>query len=354
MDKKLKQLYNRKSAQFRHQDLQHLPHDIFSDFNSKKIMKSHMTGKGVRLQLDDEEAEYLGGKFGGFKKIGSAFKKVGDKLGDTKNMHYGKNVIKVMDFQNKMAQKIAGATSGVPGLNRATAAIALGNEKLTGMAHDVHDSRKQGGNPGKIFKRALGRTVAREGSQLIQDKMGELQGEATDYAQGQVNNYLGAGFGKALNKGMKVGKQVNNSTKKAGLNYTVGQMVKSYDDENQISNRLKDNVSNRLNQESEKINNRVLSQFDRLNNGISGGSFKYEPKYNMNDIRSTAGSFRTSGSGLGRRYSKSAGNRSGVGGSFMTSGSGFGIYDDLSPFLRSDQPSFTPLRQSSLRSQKGF
>jgi len=336
MDKKLKQLYKGKVVQFKHGDLEHLPHDIFDDVNSKMIMKSHMQGKGLRLALNNNEAEVLGGKFGGFKKVGSAFKKVGKTLGDTKKMQYGKNVMKVMDFQNKMSQGIAKATSGVPGLNRVTGAIALGNDKLTGFANDVHNSRKQGGNGNKIFKRALGRTVGREGKQVIQDKLNEMQGQARNYAQGQLNNYvgqatnyLGSGFGKALNKGIKVSKQVNSAPKKAGLNYSVGQMVKSYDNNNQISNRLKDTAMNYANE----ANNRALVKFDTLNNNLNN---------NLNS-RMTAGSFRPAGGSF--RTS---------GGSFRPAGGSMGLYDDLSPFLREDQPAFRPLQPPSLRIQKGY
>lgn len=332
MDKKLKQLYKGKIVQFKHADLENLPHDIFDDVNSKMIMKSHMQGKGLRLSLNNNEAEVLGGKFGGFKKIGSAFKKVGKTLGDTKKMQYGKNVMKVMDFQNKMSQGIAKATSGVPGLNKVTGAIALGNDKLTGFANDVHNSRKQGGNGAKIFRRAIGRTGMREGSQIIQDKMNEMQGQARNYAQaqlnnyaGQANNYLGSGFGKALNKGVKVGKQVNSSTKKAGLNYSVGQMVKSYDKNNQISNRLKDTAMNYANE----ANNQALTKFDTFNNNLNS-------RMTAGSFRPAGGSFRTSG------------------GSFRTSGGSMGLYDDLSPFLREDQPAFTPLQRPSLRIQKGY
>ena len=327
MDKKLKQLYKGKVVQFKHGDLEHLPHDIFDDVNSKLIMKSHMQGKGLRLSLNNNEAEVLGGKFGGFKKIGSAFKKVGKTLGDTKKMQYGKNVMKVMDFQNKVSQGIAKATSGIPLVNKVTGAIALGNDKLTGFANDVHNSRKQGGNGKKIFRRALGRTVGREGQQIIQDKMNEMQGQARNYAQAQLNNYVGSGFGKALNKGIKVSKQVNSAPKKAGLNYSVGQMVKSYDQNNQISNRLKDTAMNYANE----ANNQALVKFDRLNNNLNN---------NLNN-RMTAGSFRPAGGSF-------------RGGSFRTSGGSMGLYDDLSPFLREDQPAFTPLQRPSLRIQKGY
>jgi hypothetical protein len=296
-----------------------------------------MHGKGLRLAFNNNEATVLGGKFG-IKKIGSAFKKVGKTLGDTKKMQYGKNVMKVMDFQNKMSQGIAKATSGVPGLNRVTGAIALGNDKLTGFANDVHNSRKDGGNGAKIFKRAIGRTGMREGSQIIQDKMNQMQGEARNYAQGQLNNYagqannyLGSGFGKALNKGIKVSKQVNSSSKKAGLNYSVGQMVKNYDNNNQISNRLKDTAMNYANE----ANNRALVKFDTLNNNLNN---------NLNS-RMTAGSFRPAGSG---------GSFIPAGGSFTVSGGNIGIYDDMSPFLRPDQPSFNPLQRPSLRIQKGY
>ena len=241
-----------------------------------------------------------------------------------------------MDFQNKMSQGIAKATSGVPVLNKVTGAIALGNDKLTGFANDVHNSRKQGGNGAKIFRRAIGRTGMREGSQIIQDKMNQMQGEARNYAQaqlnnyaGQANNYLGSGFGKALNKGVKVGKQVNSSTKKAGLNYSVGQMVKNYDKNNQISNRLKDTAMNYANE----ANNQALTKFDTFNNNLNS--------------RMTAGSFRTSGSG---------GSFATAGGSFRVAGYGgsLGLYDDMSPFLRPDQPSFNPLQKPSLRIQKGY
>ena len=159
-----------------------------------------------------------------------------------------------------------------------------------------------------------------------------MQGQARNYAQGQLNNYvgqatnyLGSGFGKALNKGIKVSKQVNSAPKKAGLNYSVGQMVKSYDNNNQISNRLKDTAMNYANE----ANNRALVKFDTLNNNLNS-------RMTAGSFRPAGGSFRTSG------------------GSFRPAGGSMGLYDDLSPFLRDDQPAFRPLQPPSLRIQKGY
>jgi hypothetical protein len=81
MESKLKKLLNGKRIQLKHGDLENLPHEIFGQKNSKAIMKAHMSGRGLRLQLDDEnEAQALGGKIGGFKKVGKAFKSVKKNL----------------------------------------------------------------------------------------------------------------------------------------------------------------------------------------------------------------------------------------------------------------------------------
>ena len=80
-----------------------------------------------------------------------------------------------------------------------------------------------------------------------------------------------------------------------------------------------------------EANNQALVKFDRLNNNLNN---------NLNN-RMTAGSFRPAGGSF-------------RGGSFRTSGGSMGLYDDLSPFLREDQPAFTPLQRPSLRIQKGY
>ena len=192
MESKLKKLLNGKRIQLKHGDLENLPHEIFGQKNSKAIMKAHMSGRGLRLQLDDEnEAQALGGKIGGFKKVGKAFKSVKKTLGDTEKMKYGKKAMQVMNFQNKMSQGIAKATSGIPLVGKATSLIADGNEKLTGFANnDVHRSRKDGGSGAKILKRAVGRTARREGEQYLKDKMNEYQGQAKDYVRGQARDYI--------------------------------------------------------------------------------------------------------------------------------------------------------------------
>ena len=190
MESKLKKLMNGKRIQFKHGELENLPHEIFGSKNSKAIMKAHMKGMGVRIQLDDEnEVQALGGKIG-FKKVGKAFKSVKKTLGDTEKMKYGKNAMKVMNFQNKMSQGIAKATSGIPLVGKATSLIADGNEKLTGFANDVHRSRKDGGSGAKILKRAIGRTARREGEQYLKDKINEYQGQAKDYVRGQARDYI--------------------------------------------------------------------------------------------------------------------------------------------------------------------
>ena len=145
---------------------------------------------GEAMSHPDCKESYHASKSQDGAGIGKAFKKVGKKLTDTKKMKYGKNVMKVMDFQNKMSQKIAGATKGIPGVNRVTGAIAMGNDKLTGFAHDVHDSRKQGGSDGKIFKRALGRNVNREAKEFIKDEIDDLMSQEQE----------GSGMYKALSR----------------------------------------------------------------------------------------------------------------------------------------------------------
>ena len=42
MDKKLKRLMNGHKVQFKHGELEHLPHDIFDDVNANIIMKKHI------------------------------------------------------------------------------------------------------------------------------------------------------------------------------------------------------------------------------------------------------------------------------------------------------------------------
>lgn len=73
MDKKLRKLARGHIVQFKKDELEKLPHEVFKPINAGKIIKSHKFGKGCRVQLDQDEQEMLGGKLG-FKK---AFKKIG-------------------------------------------------------------------------------------------------------------------------------------------------------------------------------------------------------------------------------------------------------------------------------------
>lgn len=266
MDKKLRKLMQGHKVQFKHSELENLPHDIFSDANAQTIMKSHMRGKGVRLQLDQNESQVLGGKIG-FKKIGKAFKsavktvnKVPKQLGSDYTVG---QMIKKYDQKHNLSKSVKNFAENEFDKTRQKVKSELRNPKKIGQAvlrHGAKMARKAGLDTDLMDNAS---------SFVIQQTLGRVDPTLADMAVNKLQN------------------------------------SKTY-------NKIQDKVNKQLYGEGIHI--------------AKGGSFR------GNGIQ--GGSFRPNGGAL-------------YGGNVK-------VYDDQSPFLRPDQPAFTPLPPKSLRSQKGI
>ena len=354
MDKKLRRLMNGHTVQFKHSDLQNLPHEIFNDYNSNLIMKNHMRGKGVRLQLSGDEAQTLGGKlsFGKIgKKIKNTAKSVGDDikdagmdakryLGDTENRKYGKKVMGVVNWQNKNLQKIANSSvvQNSP-FGNTISALANANDQGVEFLNDFHKARKEKGGLGKDLMNATKANVKRKVNTAVRSAVGTAQNQvnsavanATNEASNAFNNYWGSGLKSDVkNALLSAYTQEKGKLKQRARNEILnGIDYMQNDGKDLLESRVK---NSRQYQMAKNRINRELSKSE-------GGSF-----------RPNGGSFRGNLSGGSFRGNFSGGSFRGNG--IVFNGGALKVYDDNSPFLRQDQPGFWPVKPKSIRETKG-
>jgi hypothetical protein len=344
MDKKLRRLMNGHKVQFKHSELEHLPHDIFDDVNANIIMKNHMKGKGVRIQLSPDECECLGGKikWGKIgKKITNTAKSVGHEikdagmdakhyLGDTENRKYGKKVMSVVNWQNKNLQKIANSSvvQNSP-FGNTISALAQANDQGVEFLNDFHKARKEKGGLGKDLMNATKANVKRKVNNAVNNAVG--------YAQSGVNNAVS-------NAKSNIANNINdavNSYMGSGLTEDLkGALLTAYGQEKkklkgQVRKQVLNGIDYAQNEGKQRVQNRIknskpyITAQEKINAELAkGGSF----------TGTLGGSFKGNGIHI-------------AGGSFRPNGGA--IYDDMSPFLRPDQDAFNPLKPRSLKSQKG-
>ncbi len=344
MDKKLKRLMKGHVVQIKHNELENLPHDIFDDVNSNIIMKAHMKGKGVRLQLSGNEAEVLGGKIKWGKvgkKIANTAKSVGKDikdagmdakqyLGNTEDRKYGKNIMKIANWQNKNLQKIANSSlvQNSP-FGNTIGALAEANNQGVEFLGDFHKARKEKGGLGKDLLNATKANVKRKVNTAVND--------AVSYGRDEMSNALNSYMGGSLTGDIK-----------GALLNAYGQEKKKL--KGQVKKQVLSGIDYAQNEGKQKLQNRIktsqpyISAQEKIANELAkGGSFRpnggsFRPNGGSFRGNFSAGSFRGNGIHI-------AGRPNAIGGSV--------VYDDQSPFLRPDQDAFTPMKPRSLKSQKG-
>ena len=329
MDKKLKRLMNGKKVQFKHGDLQSLPHEIFNDYNSNLIMKSHMKGKGIRLELDPNESEMLGGKikFGKIgKKISNTAKSLGHDikdvgmdakqyLGNTEKRQYGKKIMGAVNFQNRNLQNIANNSfvQNSP-FGSTVSALANANNQGVEFLNDFHKARKEPGGLGKDLMNATKANVKRQVNTAVSSAVGNVRAgvsNAIDQGQNQAAQSLNGYWGSGLRSDVKNSLMGAYNQEKAKLKAKAREEILGGIDYMQ-------NDGKALLESKVKNSRQYQNARNRINRGLQEG-----------------GSFRVNG------------------GSFRVNGGALRVYDDKSPFLRYDQPGFYPIQPKSILSQKG-